>query len=571
MANVNCTVYFRENGTSKMYSVGQAKGRLGSYGIRWYEGKRQRQKIIGQYSAATAAKLRKELELRKAASPKANSAVLGEGSATLDEAIQTFVGEREDLNPTSARRWKIELDLFKQQVGKTHLYQLTRDDVFTYRKWYKEHGRSDNTIALRTSSLFTFGLRFNVLFNLFTKNERKRLTLRTDGPVDYYTENDTYELKKFFAACDNEERLNDRQLSTKVVIKQRTLRGSAHTEHLQTVALVYIDGDEYRVLAPPGAVGDSLEWLDHLSVRQPDPNSFGGELEAASSYGTFAVKLVKEELEKLRGGVNTQSGLSAAEIYYHVRVHISHAANIGVKFDLRPLDLEERILKPYRNLRPIVIGGRTIALQEIQRIEIFESTRPSSQFGEWAVELARQGTRDWFHGESDVKDVTDEFINTPAVPVLPQKTDAVELLCHRFHTMAVQLRARREGRPTLDVTDEYDVQDLLHALLRIFFDDVRPEEVTPSYAAKSSRMDFLLPTEQVVIEAKKTRPGLDAKELGSQLIEDIARYRTHPSCKRLICFVYDPDGRVTNPRGIERDLSRTEDDFEVTVIIVPGA
>jgi hypothetical protein len=33
--------------------------------------------------------------------------------------------------------------------------------------------------------------------------------------------------------------------------------------------------------------------------------------------------------------------------------------------------------------------------------------------------------------------------------------------------------------------DEYDVQDLLYALLRIFFDDVRPEEWTPSFAGKS--------------------------------------------------------------------------------------
>jgi hypothetical protein len=39
MANLNCTVYFRENGTSKIYSVEQAKGRIGSYGIRWYEEK----------------------------------------------------------------------------------------------------------------------------------------------------------------------------------------------------------------------------------------------------------------------------------------------------------------------------------------------------------------------------------------------------------------------------------------------------------------------------------------------------------------------------------------------------
>ncbi len=50
MANVNYTVFFRGNCTNKMYSVGQLKGRLGSYGIRWYEGKRQRPNIIGEGS-----------------------------------------------------------------------------------------------------------------------------------------------------------------------------------------------------------------------------------------------------------------------------------------------------------------------------------------------------------------------------------------------------------------------------------------------------------------------------------------------------------------------------------------
>jgi hypothetical protein len=145
--------------------------------------------------------------------------------------------------------------------------------------------------------------------------------------------------------------------------------------------------------------------------------------------------------------------------------------------------------------------------------------------------LQRQGAQDWFEGEPDVKNVTDAFITTPSVAVLPQKTDAIELLCFRFHIVAARLRDRHADRSTLDVTDEYDVQDLLHALLRVFFDDVRPEEWTPSYAGKSSRMDFLLPTEELLIEAKKTRQGLGAKELGSELIEDIARYRAHPCCK----------------------------------------
>ena len=81
----------------------------------------------------------------------------------------------------------------------------------------------------------------------------------------------------------------------------------------------------------------------------------------------------------------------------------------------------------------------------------------------------------------------------------------VEKTCARFHLVAKQLRDRHDARNTLDIEDEYDVQDLLHSLLRIFFDDIRPEEYTPSYAGKSSRMDFLLKGYDTVIEVKMTR------------------------------------------------------------------
>ncbi|HEY7402402.1 MAG TPA: hypothetical protein VIB39_02690 [Candidatus Angelobacter sp.] len=67
-----------------------------------------------------------------------------------------------------------------------------------------------------------------------------------------------------------------------------------------------------------------------------------------------------------------------------------------------------------------------------------------------------------------------------------------------------------------------------------FFKDVRPEEWTPSYAGKSSRMDFIVPSEQIVIEVKKTRAGLGAKQLGDELIIDIARYKSHQSCKMIV-------------------------------------
>jgi hypothetical protein len=145
----------------------------------------------------------------------------------------------------------------------------------------------------------------------------------------------------------------------------------------------------------------------------------------------------------------------------------------------------------------------------------------------------------------------------------------LELVCSRFHTVARQLRQRHSGRPTLDVNDEYDVQDLLHSLLRIYFDDIREEESTPSYAGGASRIDFLLKPEQIIIEVKKARPTLKAKELGEELIIDIARYQTHPDCKMLYCFVYDPDGYIKNPQGIENDLSRSGPPFPVKVFIAP--
>lgn len=147
--------------------------------------------------------------------------------------------------------------------------------------------------------------------------------------------------------------------------------------------------------------------------------------------------------------------------------------------------------------------------------------------------------------------------------------DALEQIVLRFHAVAVQLRDRHSERPTLDLEDEYDVQDLLHALLRLHFDDVRPEEYVPSYAGSASRTDFLLPQINTIIEVKKTRQGLNAKAIGEQLIIDIARYKKHPQCQRLYCFVYDPEGRIANPVGIENDLNSDSHGIDVRVLILP--
>lgn len=161
-----------------------------------------------------------------------------------------------------------------------------------------------------------------------------------------------------------------------------------------------------------------------------------------------------------------------------------------------------------------------------------------------------------------------EDVEAPEVSAFSHQV--ISNLLDNFHSFYNQLKYRYNQRPTIEITDEYDVQDLLHALLKLHFKDVRAEEYTPSYAGSSTRMDFLLKEEKIVIEVKKTRERLADKEVGQQLILDAAHYASHPGCKELICFVYDPENRVKNPRGLEKDISeRSTDSLKVTLLIRP--
>lgn len=146
----------------------------------------------------------------------------------------------------------------------------------------------------------------------------------------------------------------------------------------------------------------------------------------------------------------------------------------------------------------------------------------------------------------------------------------VNSLLKRFHRVARQLQQRYDDRESLVIKDEYDVQDLLHAILCLFFDDIRPEEHTPSYAGASSRLDFLLKNEKIVIETKMTNRNLKDKKIGEQLIIDIKRYQSHPECNTLVCFVYDQGGFLKNPTGLINDISSKHDNLDIILIIEPN-
>jgi len=154
---------------------------------------------------------------------------------------------------------------------------------------------------------------------------------------------------------------------------------------------------------------------------------------------------------------------------------------------------------------------------------------------------------------------------------VPTSDSTIQLtnLWRRTPLVIRHLKTRYSKRAPLIISDEHDLQDLFEAILSLFFDDVRREEWTPSYAGGSARMDFFLPHLNAVVELKMMRASLSTKDVGEQLLIDIARYRQTEHCQTLYCFVYDPEHLIANPRGLEGDLSKSHGTMKVVALIVP--
>lgn len=241
---------------------------------------------------------------------------------------------------------------------------------------------------------------------------------------------------------------------------------------------------------------------------------------------------------------------------------------LGFITDIMKID-PEKIKSYYNSLSPSVIATdknersrKTFMLHICEKIE--------DEINRAIVTLESEIKNFDVHKEKETKSDDIEIVENES-----NDRDAIDkclLICERFHLVAKQLgeNTRNDGKNRIFViADEYNLQNLLHAVLHIFFDDIRTEEYTPSYAGSSTRMDFLLKQERIVIEIKMASESFKDKKIGEDLILDIAHYKVHPDCGILICLVYDPYEYIRNPSTLEIDLSKLNDELEIIVKIVP--
>jgi hypothetical protein len=144
-------------------------------------------------------------------------------------------------------------------------------------------------------------------------------------------------------------------------------------------------------------------------------------------------------------------------------------------------------------------------------------------------------------------------------------------ILNNFHTATHELSDRKYGRPDIAIECEYDVQDLLFAILRASFDDARREEWTPQRAGSSKRIDFSILSMKTVLEVKFVRDKPHAAKIADELRIDFECYHERTEFANFVAFVFDPNRHVPDPQQFDMDLSgprqKRDHRFDVTVMV----
>ena len=113
-----------------------------------------------------------------------------------------------------------------------------------------------------------------------------------------------------------------------------------------------------------------------------------------------------------------------------------------------------------------------------------------------SVKISLQGTSFYSYGISQLREALADSLGKIPWLEKPSKKGSggasdtrhpvqLEPLLRRFHVIARQLRRRHDDRATLTIDDEYDVQDLLHAVLQLL------TMLGPRKALRATRADPL--------------------------------------------------------------------------------
>jgi hypothetical protein len=220
--------------------------------------------------------------------------------------------------------------------------------------------------------------------------------------------------------------------------------------------------------------------------------------------------------------------------YWHCLVEVTGAKGTAIVNDMDFDQLMKSVVEPWLAGRPFTVSGTIVRSPEtVNKIKIVHTSEPQDFYATRhnsrmrASGIADMATNRRLLPFSEGDDVTFQllFEGQSQEPLAPNDA-LVEHLCRRLPQAARVLANRsRAGRTPFVIADEYDVQDLLHGLLRAYLKYSVQEDPLPKVAGvKAGRADLAIEELGTLIEVKYVRGPQDQKRLFDEFSQDLVLY-----------------------------------------------
>lgn len=130
---------------------------------------------------------------------------------------------------------------------------------------------------------------------------------------------------------------------------------------------------------------------------------------------------------------------------------------------------------------------------------------------------------------------------------------------------------KKTPKIVISIEDEYDVQDILYVVLKSVFPKIKYENPLAKFGGRSTRLDFVLMEEGVIIEVKQINENeRNDKKFIDQMKIDLESYHVLDYLNELIFFIYAPKAIQDLDNFMELEGERTIQGktFNVTVVVV---
>lgn len=248
--------------------------------------------------------------------------------------------------------------------------------------------------------------------------------------------------------------------------------------------------------------------------------------------------------------------------YWHFLVALpgtKKEARQGIRNDLTFAELRREVIEPWKEKRQFTVEGVVVTDQAlVSDIRLVQTPQPVKIYADQLyAELAAAGVISLVDGRlapfSRGTDYTNQLLFASDSVSAPAPTVAMLLqLCERLPQAARFLASRRAGKRPYEIVDEYDVQDLLHTVIRAYFKySVDEEPLGKVGGGRSARADLALPDINTLIEVKFVRGPKDQQRIVEEFAQDLLLYTAWAPLQTFIYMVYN-SADLRDPEAVAR-------------------